>query len=87
MARNIKTDPEGNPVQIYVDEDLTRMRASICKRLRQERIPHYTRDGKVYIANAPSSDPEYTMYDTPDDMLKLQWPESVLTEIGVYPRD
>lgn len=91
LARFIKNDPDGNPVQIYVDEDLTRMRASICKRLRQERVPHYTRDGKVHISTTPSSqsgaDIEYTMFDTPEDFLKLQWPESVLTEIGVYPRD
>lgn len=86
LARNIKTDPDGNPVRIFVDENLTKMRAGVCRKLRQDGVPHYTRDGKVYIAT-PSSDTEYTMYDSPEDWEKLQWIESVKTEVGVYPRD
>ena len=86
LARNIRTDPDGNPVRIYVDEDLTKMRANVCKKLRQDKVPHYTRDGKVYIA-APSTEIEFKVFDTPDDWEQLQWLDSVKTEVGVYPRD
>ena len=86
LARDIRTDPDGNPVRIFVDEDLTRMRASVVKKLREDKVPHYTRDGKVCIAK-PNSDTEYTLYDFPEDWEKLPWPESVKIEVGVYPRD
>ena len=72
FARNIRTDPDGNPVKIYVDEDLTKMRAMVCKKLRHDRVPHYSRDGKVYIASA-SSESQYKVYDTPEDWEQLEW--------------
>ena len=86
LARNIRTDPDGNPVRIFVDEDLTKMRASVVKKLRQDRVPHFTRDGKVFIAN-PSSDTEFTVYDFPEDWEKLPYIDSVKLEVGIYPRD
>lgn len=86
LARNIHTDPYGNPVRIFVDEDLTRMRASVLKKLRQERVPHYTRDGKVFIANGDSAT-NYSLYDSPEEWEKLPWSESVKIEVGVYPKD
>ena len=87
FARNIKFDPYGNPVRIFVDEDLTRMRANVAKKLRQDKVPHYTRDGKFFIATNPSSDTEYNMYDSPEDWEKLPWIESVMIDVGVFPRD
>ena len=88
LARHIRTDPDGNPVRIFVDEDLTRIRASVTKKLRQERVPHYTRDGKLFIANPSSgTDTQYTLYNSPEDWEKLQWTESVKIDIGLYPRD
>ena len=86
LARHIRTDPYGNPVRIFVDEDLTRMRASVVKKLRQERVPYYTRDGKVFIANG-DSDSNYSLYDSPEEWEKLPWSESVIIEVGVYPKD
>ena len=49
FARNIKTDDNGTPVRVFIDEHLTPMRSRVCKQLRFEKVPHYTRDGKVYI--------------------------------------
>ena len=86
LARNIRTDPDGNPVRIFIDEDLTHMRAMVCKKLRQDRVPHYTREGKVYIATS-DSDTEYKIYDTPEDWEQLQWIDSVKIEVGIYPKD
>ena len=71
---------------IYVDEDLTRMRANVCKKLRMDKVPHYTRDGKVYIASS-SAVTEFKVYDSPDDWENLEWSDSVKTEVGIYPRD
>ena len=85
-ARDIRTDPDGNPVRIFVDEALTKMRASVCKKLRSDRIDHYTRDGKLYIA-APNSETEFKIYDTPEDWMQLQWLDSVKSDVGIYPRD
>ena len=34
LAGNIKTYDDGNPVRIYLDENLTGMRARVCKKLR-----------------------------------------------------
>jgi hypothetical protein len=84
LASNIKTDRDGNPVRIFIDEDLTRMRANVVKKLRQDKVPHYTREGKVFIAN-PSSETEYSMYDFPEDWEQLPWIESVKIDVGVYP--
>ena len=86
LARHIRTDPEGNAVKIYVDEDLTSMRARVCKKLRQDRVPHYSRDGKVYIASA-DSESQYKVHDTPEDWEQLQWSDAVKTDIGIYPQD
>ena len=86
-ARNIKRDPyDGRLVKIYVDEDLTSMRARVCKKLRQDRVPHYTRDGKVYIASA-DSDSQFKVHDTPEDWESLEWLDSVKIDVGVYPQD
>ena len=87
MARNIKRDPyDGRLVKIYVDEDLTSMRARVCKKLRQDRVPHYTRDGKVYIASA-DSESQFKVHDTPEDWESLEWLDSVKIDVGVYPQD
>ena len=37
FARNIKFDPYGNPVRIFVDEDFRRMRANVTRKLRQDK--------------------------------------------------
>ena len=87
FAGNIKFDPYGNPVRIFLDEDLTRMRANVAKKLRQDKVPHYTRDGKFFIATNPSSDSEYTVFDSLEDWEKLPWIESVMIDVGVFPRD
>ena len=86
LARNIRYDPDGMPVRIFVDEDLTHMRAMVCKKLREDRVPHFTREGKVYIA-AMDSDTEFNVYDKPEDWEQLQWLDTVKTDVGIYPKD
>ena len=73
LARHIKTDDAGRPVRIFVDEELTSMRAKICKKLRDEKIEHHTVDGKIHIAQGGDSDGNYKVYDTPADWESLQW--------------
>ena len=85
FTRNITHDPDGNTVKIFLDEDLTRMRASVCKKLRGNRIDHYTRDGKVFIKTGENS---YKVLDTPKDWEEvLDWTDQVKEEVGVYPKD
>ena len=86
LARNIRTDPDGNPVRIFVDEDLTKIRANVCKKLRQDKVPHYTRDGKIYIAAPSPTELDFRIHDFPDDWEQLQWLDSVKTEVGLYPK-
>ena len=84
LAKNITRDDDGNPVRIYIDEKLTPMRANVCKLLREQKIKHYTHDGKIFI---PKENPnEYTVLDTPEDWLK--WDKSVKAkmDLGVYPK-
>lgn len=84
LAGNITTDDAGNPVKIFIDEDLTAMRARVCKKLRGDKVAHHTRDGKVFIS---TSETDYKMYDTPTDWESLDWPVKVKQEIGLFPRD
>ena len=86
LARHIKTDDAGRPVRIFVDEELTSMRAKICKKLRDEKIEHHTMDGKIHIAQGGDSDGNYKVYDTPADWESLQWSPNTKVELGIYPR-
>ena len=84
QAGGIKRDDAGNPVKIFIDEDLTAMRARICKKLREDKTPHHTRDGKVFISSGES---EFKVYDTPADWESLDWTVSVKKELGIFPKD
>ena len=83
LAASIKTDDDGRPVRIFVDEELTTMRANVTKMLRQEKIDHYTRDGKVFIMQR---DGKFKLCDTPVDWEELEWTDKVKTDLGIYPR-
>ena len=86
LAADIKHDEDGNPVRIFLDEDLTSMRARVCRKLREDRINHYTRDGKIYVQD--QTDPnKQNMINTPDDFLGLNLPDSLKQELGIYPSD
>ena len=87
LAGNIRTDDEGNPVRIFIDEELTSMRAKVCKKLRAEKTHHYTRDGKVFIAtgSTPSGAPVFKVFDMPQDWEALEWSDHIKTEIGINP--
>jgi hypothetical protein len=89
LAGNIRTDDEGKPVRIYIDEALTTMRANICRKLREEKVQHHTRDGKIFIATGASvpGGPDFKVFDTPVDWERMEWSDSIKMELGLYPRD
>ena len=85
FTRDITTDDDGNSVKIFIDEHLTSMRASFCRKLRQDKVPHYTRDGKIHI-NVGEQGDNWKVLDTPDDWEKLDIPVKVKQEIGIFPK-
>jgi hypothetical protein len=85
-AAKITHDNDGNRVRIFLDEDLTAMRGRICKKMREENVPHYTRDGKVFIAD-PSRENLYNVFNTPTEWMNLEMTDSVKVELGIYPKD
>ena len=82
--RHIKTDDDGNPVRIYIDENLTQMRARVCKQLRDNKTLHYVRDGKIHLTLEQGTE---KILDSPSDWESLDWSDSQKMELGIYPRD
>ena len=86
-ARHIKDDGEGNPVRIFIDENLTQMRARVCKKLREDKISHRVRDGKIHLTTTGENPTTETVLDSPSDWEGLNWPDSVKMDLGIYPKD
>lgn len=91
-TRNIKTDDDLNPVKVFIDEHLTQMRVRVCKQLRMEKVPYYTRDGKVYILyqeGAQGGEPGAVkkVIDTPEEWEQVDIPDSEKQALLIYPRD
>ena len=86
-ARHIKTDDDGNPVRIFIDENLTQMRARVCKKLRMEKTPHKVKDGKIHLITGGENPTTEKILDSPSDWEGLDWPDAVKIELGVYPKD
>ena len=84
LTKNITRDPDGNPVRIFIDEKLTPMRARVCKLLREEKVPHHTQDGKIFITEQVSS--EWKVLDTPEDWEKWEKTDQVKMDLGIYPK-
>ena len=84
LARNITSDDDGNPVTIFIDEKLTPMRANVCRLLRNEKIQHHTKDGKIFITNATSD--QFTVLDTVEDWVKWDRSEKIKMDLGVFPK-
>ena len=85
LAKNITTDDYGNPVKIYVDEQITPMRGKVCKRLREKHIKYNTRDGKILINN-DNSDTGKVILDFPEDWERLDITINEKEELGIYPK-
>ena len=83
LARHINCDDDGNPVNIFIDEKLTPMRANVCKLLRQEKVKHHTKDGKIFITKENSE--EWTVLDTTEDWIKWDRSDKVKMDLGIYP--
>ena len=84
FARNINNDDDGNPVSIYIDEKLTPMRANVCRLLREEKIKHHTKDGKIFIPK--DNDSEWIVLDTVEDWFKWDKSDNIKMNLGVYPK-
>ena len=88
LTKNIRHDDDHNPVQIFIDEHLTPMRAGICKKLRSDKIAHYTRDGKIFINfDFNENQQAWKVFDSPSDWENLPWSESEKISLGLYPKD
>ena len=73
-----------NPVNIFIDEKLTPMRANVCKILGQEKIKHHTKDGKIFITKENSE--EWTVLDTTEDWIGWDRSDKVKMDLGLYPK-
>ena len=84
LARNITHDDDGNHVKIFIDEKLTPMRANLCKFLREQKIQHSTKDGKIFIPKENST--EQTVLDTPDDFMNWEKSNKLKMDLGIFPK-
>ena len=84
LARNITSDDDGNPVTIFIDEKLTPMRANVCRLLRNEKVQHHTKDGKIFITNTGSN--QLTVLDTVEDWVKWDRSDKTKMDLGVFPK-
>ena len=80
----IKTDDYGNPCRIFIQELLTPMRARACKKLREDKVQHYVRNGNIRVNIGGS---EWKVLDTLPDWNALGWSEKVKRELGIYPKE
>ena len=83
LAKNIKSDDDGNQVKLYIDEHLTPLRGRVCKRLRSKQVRFTTRDGKIFIT---PEDSENIIIDFPQDWEHLDMPISEKEELGICPK-
>ena len=83
-TRHITTDPQGRPVKIFLDENLTSTRARVCKKLREDKIMHHVEDGKIFITPRNAN---WIVLDTPNDWEALEWSDRTKVDLGIYPRD
>ena len=87
QARHIRTDDDNNPVRIYIDESLTHMRSRVCKKLRDDKIPHKVKDGKIHLITDGENPTTLQVLDTATDWENLDWPDRVKIDLGIYPKD
>lgn len=66
---------------VYINDDLTRMRYKISKELRNQNYNVWSRDGKIFYKVKDTND--ITMVDSYEDFCKLQWSEEKLTELDI----
>ena len=77
--KNLKEKDEYKDV--YVNEDLTRVRYKICKELRTQDISSWTREGKIFAKLAENN---VITIDTYKDFTgKLNWSEDKLKELDI----
>lgn len=85
-TKDIRVDDDGKPVKIFIDEHLTNMRVNMCRKMREDKVPHYTRDGKIFHNHGTPDNEDWKLLDTPTDWENLDIPVSVKEELGIYPK-
>jgi hypothetical protein len=71
---------------VYVDEDLTPMRARNSRELRKEEGIHsWTIDGMIHTSVLRNGNEQKAVIDSPEDLiLKVGWSEEQIRELGIY---
>jgi hypothetical protein len=71
---------------VFIDEDLTPLRAKISRELRSEAGRRaWTIDGKIHTAITKDGKESKVIIDSPDDlMLKVGWSEEKVKSLGIY---
>ncbi|KAJ8030104.1 hypothetical protein HOLleu_26393 [Holothuria leucospilota] len=78
----LRTKPER--ANVYLDEDLTPLRARICKELRKEpgrRV--WTMDGRIFTSITKEGKEVKHVLDKANDFLLLGWSEQKIQEVGL----
>ena len=70
--------------KVYLEEDLTPLRARLARKLRKDRMHVWTRDGKIFTKPKEGGMETIRALDTPDDFLKVGWSEDRVRESGLY---
>ena len=63
------------------------MRARVCRKLRDDKILHKVKDGKIHILTTGENPTNEKILDSPHDWEGLEWPDNVKIELGIYPKD
>lgn len=81
--QNLKNKPEYR--QIYVNEDLTRLRSRMLNMVRRnERVKScYTRDGKIVCTYKDGARERRLIIETPDQLFQLGYDDVDLRELGL----
>ena len=67
---------------VFIDEDLTIIRAQVVRELRKEDYKVTTHDGKISARKVGSED---IYVDYPQDFLRLPWDEEKFKQFGINP--
>ena len=80
--RQMKEVPKWN--KVYLEEDLTPLRARLVRELRSDGRQVWTREGRIFTKPREGGKETIQTLDTPDDFLKVGWSEERVRETGLY---
>ena len=75
-----------NRKNVYVDEDLTPLRAKLTRELRADQAIKrvWTIDGKIYCVMDENGKEVKKVINSPDDLLKVGWSEEKVSDLALY---